>query len=358
MNVLFLTTNIGYGGASKMISSVANSLCKDHNVKILTFRQSEIKQIFDNKVMIEHNKLYVNRFKPIELIGQIIRLRKYIKVNNIDLIIAFLHPSNFMAVLATMGTRTKVLLSERGDPISRRKNGNFYVHLVERILYKADAYVFQSEGAKKAYPSKCQVKSEIIFNSIPQKIYPQYCPSEEKYILCAARIELVQKRQDVLVEAFNKFLVGHKNYHLYLAGDGPDMNILKNRIDSLGIQDHVNLLGARKDVLDLMAKSTFFVLSSDYEGLPNVLLEAVAVGVPCISTDCSPGGARMIIEDGKNGFIVPCRDSDKLCERMIELADNSDLRMLFSNRIKSVSSKFEEAIVDTKWRDFVNKILS
>lgn len=357
MKILFVNTNIGYGGASKMIAAVSHALAEEHSVEILTFRAENIKQDIDERVKLVHEKLYSHKIKPIELIGQILKLRQYIKRNNIDLVIAFLHPAHYMAVLATNGTNAKVLLSERGDPVTRMKNGKWFVHLIEKIIHQADAYVFQSDGALKAYPQKCQKKGRIIVNAIPYMQYPTYSPSEQKYILCAARIELVQKRQDVLVEAFSLFLTTHKDYRLCLAGDGPDMDQLMQKINDLEIQEYVDMVGAREDVLQLMAKSSFFVLPSDYEGLPNALLEAIAIGVPCISTDCSPGGARMIIKDGANGFIVPCNDPVAMAEKMTLLADNETLRKLFSENCKSAVVQFDQKIIDDQWLRFVNEIV-
>ena len=122
MKIVFFNTNIGYGGASKMLISVANSLSEEHDVTILTYRSAEIRQSLAKKVKVVFDPLYKNRCKPLENIGQIIALRNYLRKNRVDLIVAFLHPSNYMAVLAATGLKTKVLLSERGDPYSRLKN--------------------------------------------------------------------------------------------------------------------------------------------------------------------------------------------------------------------------------------------
>ncbi len=356
MRILFVNTNIGYGGASKMISCIANALCEVHQVRILTFRSDIVKQTFDERVSVVHDKLYTNKIKPLEIIGQIIRLRQYIKKNDIDLVIAFLHPANYMSVIAARGTKAKVLLSERGDPVSRMRKGKTFVHTVEKIIRQADAYVFQSEGAMRAYPPKCRKKGRIIVNAVPDREYPRYSPAKEKYILCAARIELVQKRQDVLVDAFEMFWPTHRDYRLLLAGDGPDLERLKAKIDGLGTRDRIELLGARKDVYQLMAGSAFFVLSSDYEGLPNVLLEAMAVGTPCVSTDCSPGGARMIIDDGVDGFIVPCGDPRALSEKMCALADDDRMREEFSKRFSSKVTLFSQDKIDRKWLTCVEEV--
>ena len=359
MKILFLNTNIGYGGASKMMANVANILCHEHEVSFLTFRNNDIRQSLDNRIVVVHNKLYTNPHKLLELSGQIKALHKYIESNDIDVVIAFLHPSNYMAVLAAINTDAKVLLSERGDPYSRRKNGGVFVHFVERIIQHADAYIFQSHEASLAYPIRCRLKSLIIPNALPDIKYPNYNPDlNNKRIICVARLEIIQKRQDVLIRAFALFCEHYNDYILQLVGDGPDLDIIKECADKCEVANRIEFLGDRKDVLDLLSKATMFVLCSDYEGLPNALLEALAVGVPCISTDYSPGGVRSIIDDSNNGFIVPCNDEKALADKMIFLADHLEVRDKFSQNSQVVFERFNQKIIDQKWKTCIVRLVS
>ena len=358
MKILFFNANIDYAGASKMMVDVANSLSQKHEVAFLTFRSSEVTQNLSSRVNYVFDPLFKFKFKPIEMLGQIKALKKYLVVNEIDLIIAFLNPSNYMAIMAAFGTKTKVLLSERGDPTLRHKNRRVFRKFIKTMICKADAYVFQSEGACNAYPLHCRSKGEIIVNAIPNVTYPDYNPDNAKNIISVARFETIQKRQDVLVKAFAEFSAKHPEYVLKLVGDGPNENEIKQLVDSMGLGKKVEFLGARKDVLELLSKSTMFVLSSDYEGLPNALLEAMAVGVPSISTDCSPGGARMIIEDGVNGLIVPCGDEKTLSDAMSLLADNEEMRNEFSEKAVYVKEKFNYKKVEAQWMSLVDRLQS
>ena len=358
MKILFLNTNIGYGGASKMMANVANILCQEHEVSFLTFRNNDIRQSLDERIAVVHNTLYSNSHKLLELSGQIRALHKYIKTNNIEVVIAFLHPSNYMAVLATMNTKAKVLLSERGDPFSRRRNGGLFVHLVEKIIQHADAYIFQSHEASLAYPKKCRLKSMIIPNALPEMNYPSYVPDiDNKRIICVARLEIIQKRQDVLIRAFALFCKQHNDYILQLVGDGPDLETLKALAVKYEVATRIEFLGDRKDVFDLLSKATMFVLCSDYEGLPNALLESLAIGVPSISSDYSPGGVRSIIDNFDNGFIVPCNDENALAEKMIYLAEHSDIREKFTRNSKVVFDRFNPKIIDQKWKNCIAKLI-
>lgn len=357
MKILFLNTDIGYGGGEKMLTNVANICAEKHDVTFLTFRNAEIKQPLSDKVKFVFDPLFKNKIKLLEILGQIWALRRYMKRERFDLTVAFLWPSHYMTVLATRGTKTKVLLSERGDPVTRSKSQSWLGKIVQKIVERADAFVFQSDGAANAYPARCRERGTVIVNALPELDYPIYAPDEtNKSIVCVARMENRQKRQDVLVDAFAIFCKTRPDYVLRFVGDGPDEDAIKERVKASGIADKVEFCGARKDVLAILAKSTIFALSSDYEGIPNALLEAMAVGVPSVSTDCSPGGARMVIDDGENGLIVPCGDPAKLAEALGRLADDAELRRKFSQNAAVVKTKFAPEKARVAWLEAVERL--
>lgn len=356
MRILFLNTNIGYGGASKMMANVANIYASNHDVTFLTYRSDKVQQELDKRVKHVNRQLYNGKIKVFEIIGSIIYLHQYLKKEQFDAAVAFLHPSHYMLILAAIGTKTKVILSERADPYNR-KNGSIFVRLVERVIHYADYYVFQSEGAMEAYPLKCRKKSRIIVNALPNRSYPIHHDSTaKKAIVNVARLEVRQKRQDVLFEAFELFCQKHDNYILVLYGDGPDEVILRKMVADLGLNDRVVFRGVSTTVVEDIVNAQIFVLSSDYEGLPNALLEAMAIGLPCISTDCSPGGARMIIENGENGLIVPCGDVKRLAEAFSILAENEELRNRFSARARDVMTKFNEESIRDAWNGLLEEV--
>lgn len=340
-----------------MLASVANDLAEKHDVTFLVFRNGEVKQPLSDKVKFVYDPLFKSKIKPLEILGQIRALRRYIKRERFDAAIAFLWPSHYMSVLATRGTKTKLLFSERADPITWKKNASLFMRCVRKIVERADAYVFQSDGAANAYPKRCRKRGTVIVNALPDLEYPAYAPDEtNKAIVCVARLENVQKRLDVLIDAFAVFSKTRPEYKLRLVGDGPHEKMLRERAQAKGVADKVEFLGARKDVLAILAKSTIFALSADFEGIPNALLEAMAVGVPSISTDCSPGGARMIIDDGVNGLITPCGDPAKLAEAMGRLADDEALRKKFSQNANVVKTKFAAEKARNAWLEAIERL--
>ena len=339
-----------------MMVDIANGLSKNHDIDFLTYRNDKVLQQLNNKVNHIHNTLYRNKFKPFENLGQIYILHKILKKSDYDIAIAFLHPSNYMLTLAAKGTKTKVLLSERADPYSRKKNGGFFVHCIEHVLHFADGYVFQSEGAKGLYPSKCRKKGVVIVNSIPDVVAEHHITVRKKTIAHVARMEIIQKRQDIMLKAFKIFSQKHPEYTLEFYGDGPDENKVKSMVCEMGMDSRVEFKGAQRNILNLISDAEMFVLTSDYEGLPNALLEAASIGLPCISTDCSPGGARMVIENGRNGFVVPCGDYAALAEKMNIIVENKDIAKSFSLNAAEIKEKFNAEKIYLQWEKFITTL--
>ena len=128
--------------------------------------------------------------------------------------------------------------------------------------------------------------------------------------------------------------------------------------NDMGISKSVKFMGASKNILSHIHDGGMFVLTSDYEGLPNALLEAAAIGMPSISTDCSPGGARMIIKDDYSGFIVPCGDYEELAKKMAILADNKEKALFFSKNAVNIKENHKPEIIYKKWEDFIIKLVT
>lgn len=358
MKILFINTNIGYGGACKIMAYVANHMSLSHQVDFLTYRESEVLQPLSENVNHIHDPLYSHSNKFIQIVGQLRALRSFIKRGKYDLCVSFLNPASYMLILATRGLNTKVLLSERGDPYELINSKSIFIKTIFKIVQNADGYVFQTGGAAKCYSKKAQERSVVIPNPMPDKVIPEPCLGErEKVIVTASRMDFHQKRQDVLINAFAKIAPKYHDYVLRLYGDGPDMEKIQQIAKDTGYGDRIEFMGVSKNVLENIRDASIFVLSSDFEGIPNALLEAMACGLPCISTDCSPGGARVIIEDGENGIITPCGDADALSEAMEKLIEDKELSQKFSSNAVKVTEIFSKDIVFSKWKSFMEEML-
>ena len=158
-----------------------------------------------------------------------------------------------------------------------------------------------------------------------------------------------QKRQDILLEAFSIVHKKYPEYKLHIYGDGPDYKLLKAYINKLGLDSSVTLFGCVKCVQQKLKDDGVFVLTSDYEGVPNALLEAMAIGMPCISTKCSPGGAEMLIQNNKNGYLIECGNINDIADCISSFIDNKELAQALGKEARISIRKFDPQIIINNW---------
>ncbi len=353
--VLIFADKISLSGASKIISWVVNGLSiNGKNITFVTYLAQEDSR--DINICVKRIKLDVmGKSKILRSLSVISGLRKIIKKENFDLCIGFLPTECLYLQCATIGINTKIIVCERSDPYFERSIiANF-----GRYLYNfADGAVFQTEKSKKYFSKKLQRKSIVIPNpSFPlkNKIIP-YC-NRENIICSSGRLFIRQKRQDILLKAFKKICDKDNNVILKIYGDGPDAKKLKQLCKQLGILNRVFFEGNVKNVESLISQSKAFILTSDYEGIPNVIIEAMQQGVPVVTTDCSPGGARVLIEDGVNGCIVPIRDVDAIAMKTIEILNNSSVAEQYIANSLKVVDKFNEKKIFDMWNQYIDSFL-
>ena len=358
MKILFLNTNIGYGGASKIMVWVANVCAHaNHDVTFLTYRDDNCRQKLNPSVNSVHIQLEDLSGRGKGLFHTVKVLRRYIRENHFDIAIGFLPPSQLRLALACKGVKCKTLFSHRGDPFQSSKG--IKNKIINYIAYKAfcsaDAFVFQTQMAANYYSKDIRKKSEVICNPI----YPLVRTiaregNVTKDIVCVARLDIKQKRQDLLIRAFDIISSKYPEYKLKLYGDGYeyDEKILREKARD---NNNVCFMGATNDVASAIQNAAMLVLSSDYEGIPNALLEAMSIGVPCISTDCSPGGAAMLIQNKKNGLLVPRNDVLSLADAMEYMISHPSEAELMGQRGMYVCESFSEEVIAKKWLSFIDK---
>ena len=166
-------------------------------------------------------------------------------------------------------------------------------------------------------------------------------------IVTVARLEL-QKNQELLINAFKLVSKKHQDVVLKIFGEGSLKNKLQNTIDELGLTGKVLLMGAKQDVLE-------WIKESDFEGLPNSLIEAMCMGIPCISTDCSPGGARQLLGNDR-GIIVPCGNKERLAEAINMYLENKDIAMQYGEEAYKLRDEIESHTVAKEWVKLMDKV--
>lgn len=252
------------------------------------------------------------------------RLRKALKNLDSPNILSFLTRTNIHTILACMGLKKRVIISERND--TTREDHLWPWPILRKILYRlADVVTANSEIAlagMKEYVALNKLK--IVPNpiTIPEDIAN---PSEFKSILNVGRL-VYQKAQHLLIEAVSLINKEKLNgWELNILGIGEEEENLKKLTAEKELCDMVTFHGWVSDIPKMYQKAGIFVLTSRYEGTPNAMLEAMSYGLPCIISDTLPGAIELI-EDGKTGLVYSSGDVEDLADKMILLMGNPDLR--------------------------------
>ncbi len=284
-------------------------------------------------------------------------LKKYFRKHKNTSVVAFLYDSIFLTLLAK-NKSNKVIISERGDPCQSLSSKTTMAFL-KNEFHKADGIVFQSPDVQKWYEENTPVKGTVIFNPIKPDLPEVYSGIKNKKIVNFCRIS-AQKNLAVLVDAFAEFNKTFPEYELDIIGD-PVGNGVEGYLDSVNeriryhhLENSIHILPARSDIHDYIKNYVMFVSSSDYEGMSNSMLEAMAMGLPCVCTDCPAGGARAVIKDGENGLLTPVGDSHALYLAMKKIAENPELANKLSQN--SVKIREEQSVnkIIKKWMELIN----
>ena len=163
-----------------------------------------------------------------------------------------------------------------------------------------------------------------------------------------------QKNLPMLVRAFARFHEACPDYELEIYGNGKERAALVSLIDDLGLSGIAKICEGRPDVHDVVRDAAMFALSSDYEGLSNSMLEAMAIGLPVICTDCPCGGARMVIEDGENGLLVPVGDEEALVDAMVRMASSPALTVMLSHNAAVLRERLSASKICSEWMRVIN----
>lgn len=363
MKICFIIPEIDYSGAPKMIAWLANKMAeKGHKVEIIAFFSGQIGRPLNDKVSFSYLGIHKskNRFirNTFGMIKTLKALNSKIKKSNPDIIVSFLDSVSYcyLAYNKLFGKR-KIVVSERADP-SQYKGITSKISF--RLMKKADGFVFQTNGAKEFFNKMLNGKGKIIPNPVTIKRSQDFkvCNFDKRdnRIVSVGRLNIYQKRQDIMLRAFKIVNETHPEIKLYLYGNGSDKDTLQDMINTLQLQNSVVLAGKIDCVEENIYNAKAFVLTSDFEGIPNALIEAMSVGVPSVSTDCSPGGAALLIENGVNGFLVNRGDVTEIANKLNILIENKEISDKFSANAPKIAEKFAEDRIATEWEDYLTFI--
>ena len=324
-NILCLVTSIGGGGAERVACRLASELSKRHHVYLIYYENRTNTYHIDPTVHVlpcltksisSDYRIIKWLFRKYNTLRQLTMLTVVRIKYNIDSTVSFLRRPNVLNVMA--GGKCRRIVSERNDPSCQderyRKRALF-------VNQRADHIVFQTKRVQEMYPENIRRKSSVIVN--PVEVSCMAASVKAKKIVTVGRL-VEQKNQKMLLKAFMLYHKSHPDYHLFLYGKGELLQELKQTAGDYGISEFVHFAGFQADVHNMIADAEQFVFSSDYEGLPNALMEAMMMGHACISTACN--GPDVMIDNEINGLLVPIGDAEALSNAMCRLSDDPGLR--------------------------------
>lgn len=284
-------------------------------------------------------------------------LKSFFKKHKTAAAVAFLYDSIFLTLLSKRKSN-KVIISERGDPEQSAASKTVSAFM-KKEFSKADGIVFQSPDAQKWYNQNTPVKGTVIFNPVKPDLPEPYIGKRNNRIVNFCRIS-AQKNLIMLVDAFAELHKDFPDYELDIFGDcvGNDaegyIESVEERINYHGCKECIHIFPARGDVHSVIRNYSMFVSSSDFEGMSNSMLEAMALGLPCVCTDCPAGGARAVITDGENGLLTPVGNTHAFYLAMKKIAENPELaNKLSENSIKIREKLSVDKIID-EWMVLIN----
>lgn len=357
MNITFFISCTYGGGAERVTCSLASYLAqKGHRVEILVMSESEKSYPLDPAVTVtpllkdaeKKNGLYNNALR-------VLRLRRYLRRRgDIDHYVVMLPRTTLMLLMLRGRTRAKITASERVDPATYPPK---LAKQLRRYAKRADGFVFQTRDAMDWYGAAvdgCQ--TEVIPNAInPEFIRAPYRGARKKRIVAAGRLNK-QKNFGLLIRAFHEIADRFPDVALSIFGEGEEREDLERRIASLGLKERVILEGRTDRMAQELEQSSLFVLSSDFEGMPNALMEAMASGLPCISTDCPCGGPRFLIRDGENGLLVPVGDEKAMVRAMETMLGDPDGAWKMGRKAEDVKRDLAPEVIYGQWEAFLNRL--
>ncbi len=360
--IVFHLNCLERGGAERVVTNLSGQFAEHgYEVYIATEWQGEDEYEIDSRVTRVHvgpSKEQEKKGRAAVFLARIANLRSFLKKVQPDIVIAFARKANYRALTATIGTKIPVIISVRIAPVG------CYDHLTDKIQIpllfpRAAGCVFQTQEQKDFFPKYLQDKSRIILNAINPKFIGNPIPEQrEKVVMHSGRI-VDFKNQCMLIRAFEEVHRKHPDYVLKIFGqntfDGT-WEQLEAQIEKNQAWDYVKLMGGSNQLEKDMINGAVAAFSSDMEGMPNAMLEAMALGLPVVATDCPPGGPRMVITPEENGLLVPVGDEKALAAAINRLIEDPEFAERLGRNAAEIGKKAGAEMIFREWEDYINEI--
>ncbi|AEV29374.1 glycosyltransferase [Sphaerochaeta pleomorpha str. Grapes] len=358
--IAIVITGMSFGGAERVTAYLSNYFVScNKDIYLISLTKTE--PAYPLAGLVHYIQLDPSESKnPLVRYRALIKqIRNTIKKIQPSLVLGMMSYSGSLTAFACAGLKIPILLSERNDPNTTQSFSNLEKKVI-RFAYHKFAYraVFQTESAKTYYYRRDSFRGVVI----PNPLYLEDLPSPNTginntmEIMSAGRLSK-QKNQQLLIKAFFLVHEKHPQCTLTIYGEGDQRMQLEQLISSLHLESSVSLPGIESSIFPKLQKAHMFVMSSNFEGMPNALIEAMAMGLPVVTTDYSEGRGTLVINN-KNGLVVPRFNEKALAEAMLFIIENPKLAFEMSRNALCVRNELDSRQICKKWLDTIEETIT
>jgi glycosyltransferase involved in cell wall biosynthesis len=349
MRICFLEGDMSRrGGTERMTAWLSAMLAKKHTVSVISLQMQGKGVFFPISEDVSHQVL-----QPGKITAQIRQIRQFLRKNAIDVVINVDTGMGYIGILAAMGTLAKVITWEHSN-FFNNWNSRIFPYLRRFAARKSDAMVVLTERDKRNYENNIKKCAPVTAIANPSQKCGNNYDTASKTILSAGLLNHIKRFDRIMLVAqvvFSK----HPDWKWVLCGDGPERKNLENAVQEAGLAEHIVFCGSVSDMDAQYAAAAIFVLTSEMEGLPMVLLEAKAHKLPIVSFDIETGPSN-IVRDGVNGYLVPPGDTEKMAKKICRLIENEPQRLAFSQSASLDMDKFSAERIVTQWETLLRDL--
>lgn len=358
-HIAMLIGSLNKGGSERVLVNLAEYFrLRGYKVTIVTQYKTENEYTLSggiDRILSDITKEETGRSRTVNFLKRFFKLRHIWQEKEPDLILSFIGKNNMMAILTSRFLHIPTVVSVRGEP--KEEYYSPLLKLSARLLFCfADGIVLQTAASMEFFPKTVRKKAIVLKNSLnPAFIRETYTGERDKEIVAVGRID-ANKNHEMIIKAFAAIADKYKDYRLIIYGEGELRLPLLKMTEELGLEEQISLPGSISDVAETIYKASVFVLSSYSEGMPNTLIEAMALGIPCISTNCSGGGPAELIEENENGILVEPGDWKKMAENLQKLISDKEYAAKLGRNAAKIKDKLNPDIVNGAWEEYFSKM--
>lgn len=346
--------SLACGGAERVLSILTSRFADRYDtVKVFMWIDLPVFYEMDDRLEIISIEKECGSKNYLKKIGW---FRNYVRHGHPDLILSFLAKSSINVLLATTGLHIPVIVGERNDP-RFLKGGKPMIVIRDLIYNRATRILEQTENNKNYFSGAKYRKTDVIYNPVfmDLNVVGSALSAEKQRVMVSVGRLNSQKNHELLINSFKIFCTNHPEYKLIIYGEGENRANLEHLIERNQLTGKVLLPGSISNVFDQIKGAELFVMSSIFEGMPNALLEAMCLGLPCISTKVS--GAVDLIKNGQNGLLVDIGDKDALVNAMETLASDQKMRESLGAEALKLYDLLNVDTIASQWCNYLDRYM-